>query len=249
MLPALSGGGKFSRFIAVVGLTLSLCGQPLAAFAHHGGEGAGGAAVGAAATGSTLLTLHGHANKKTSSDSMWANMLLPMAYERDALVQKYMKRQSRANLLTMLSIGSVSGLGLAQSIVGFSTAQGEETVPVVSHEEGEHGHVHMHGESKLPSTMGIIGSGVTLATLGAKMVFDQANCAKLVNRQLVIKEQVEGIITQLKAGEPYEHVSAQLVSLVGPMAAEEFGMFWRMSQQNIVAKPQSGPILMENVAE
>jgi len=248
MRVALSHRTKSGCLAAFIGLAISLYGQPLAALAHHGGEGAEGAAVGAAATGSTLLTLHGHTAKKTSSDSMWANMLLPMAYERDAEVQKYVKRQSRANLFTMLSIGGVSGLGLAQSIVGFNSIHGDRSFPVEEHDGGE-GHVHMHGESRIPAMMGIISSGVTVATLGAKMAFDQVNCRKLVNRQLVIKEQVEGILTKLKSGEPYENVSAQLVMLLGPMATEEVGMLWPNTRQNIVAQPATTPLEKENMAE
>ncbi len=240
---------SLAALVIATGLLFSVFGKT-SALAHEGCEGvSGGSAITAVAGGTAGVTLHGHTSKKTTSESIWANMLLPMAYERDVDIQKYLKRQNRMNAFTFLTIGGVSAMGLAQSIVGLNTMHGQEHIPVEMHEDGE-GHVHLHGDSKIPATMSIVSSGLTLATLGGKYAFDQLNGRKIVARQLVIKEQIEGILSQLKSGEPYAHVSAQLAGLIGPVATEEFEAIWTQAHPTIVTRPDADPpVILEHVAE
>jgi hypothetical protein len=196
--------------------------------AHHGGEGSSAAAAGTAASGSQVLAIQGHMTHTATSDSLWGNLLLSMAYQRDPIIQKYAKRLGRVNTLTFLSVAGISGLGLAQSISALNNTHGSQSIDVTeAHHAGEHDHVHLEGDSKTPATLGIIGSSATLATLGLKAIFDRHYSHRLSERQGVIKGQIETILTQLKGGQPFETVSPQLTQLVGPIATEEFSVLWR----------------------
>ncbi len=200
--------------------------------AHHGGEGAGGLSSlsAMASSASTTTTLKGGVATSAVSSSLWGNMLLNMAYQMDPEIRKIASRIGAVNNLTLLSIAGVSGLGLAQSVYSYRQIEPPLTVNVTeAHHHGGHDHVHMPPDSKVPSTLGMIGSGVTLATLGVNAVMNKRYSRKLRNRQLLIKEQVEGILAQLRENGPTEGLRQDLAALVGPLAADEFLVLWQVT--------------------
>jgi hypothetical protein len=193
--------------------------------AHHGLEGAGGASIisGASAAGAASTMKMG-ISKTAMSSSLWGNMLLSMAYQLDPEIQRIATKIGRVNALSMLSITGISGLGLAQSIYAYR--QIEPKTYDVSEHDGGHGHVHIPEESRTISTMGIIGSGATLATL-AHTVMSKHYARKLTQRQLAIKDRVEQALFELKAGQGIEHAHQELIALVGEVATEEFMGLWQ----------------------
>src|ERR1700744_5677107 len=54
------------------------------------------------------------------SDSIWGNMILKMAYQRDPELQKLAKRLNMANFATTNSIAVIAGGTLAQNVVSMA---------------------------------------------------------------------------------------------------------------------------------
>jgi hypothetical protein len=192
--------------------------------AHHGGEGTGSVLPGAVGA-PAVAALKGNAIKSVVSNSLWGNMLLNMAYQMDPEIQKIATRAGRVNALTLLSLTGVTGLGLAQSIYAYRDI--ELTVGVTpAHHPGGSDHVHLPPDSRVPSTLGIIGSGVTLATLGINAAASKHYSRRMKQRQIDLRNRVDTVLAQLTAGGQSQSVQSELVALVGPLAAEEFLMLW-----------------------
>lgn len=205
-------------------------GQAPLEIAHHGGEG-GSATVGAALGSSHVLTnLSAHVQKSTWSDSLWGNLLLSMAYQRDPEIMRLAKKLGRVNTLTLLSVAGVSGLGLAQSIVAYNDIKPQSIDVTEAHHAGGEDHVHIPASSKAPATMGIIGSSATIATLGLRAILNKRYCGRLEKRQLVIRQQVEDLLSRLDADGQTPGVEQELAGLVGPRASREFIQLWQASQ-------------------
>jgi hypothetical protein len=196
--------------------------------ADHGAEGAGGGASLGGTVGAQLLgTVTATTAHQTWSDSLWGNMLLSMAYQRDEELQKLVRRAGHVNSLTMLSVASVSGLGLAQSIYSYNRIQPQSVDVTGAHHPGGHDHVHLPLESKVPATLGIIGGGVTIAALGARAVMNRHYSRRMTSRQVAIRKSVDTILDRLTSGEDHRNIEPELTQLVGPRAAGEFLALWR----------------------
>lgn len=190
--------------------------------AHHEGSGAG---VG-------QLLHDEQAAEAEVTDSLWGNLLLSMAYRRDAELKKLVKRMGVSNNLFLASIAGVSGLGLAQSITGLATLNNHEAAGS-QHSHGGHEHdssgAASHQESLAPSVMGVIGSGVTLATIGAHVYFEHRYKKKIKTRQQLINHEILQILNELEGGTNFELVQPKLNSLVGERASREFLQLWRVT--------------------
>lgn len=204
--------------------------------AHHGGEGAtAAAAIGNASAAPVLGVLNGRVSKKSYSDSLWGNMLLGMAYARDPELQKLERRLGQVNTLTMLSVFGVSGLSLAQNIHAFNQTTEPQSIDVTpAHHPGGHDHVHIPAEKidRTPSTIGMIGSGVTLGALGLRAVFGKVYATKMMNRQVEIRKNIDSILERLEQGVAIASVQPDLNTLIGERAGSEFLMLWRAIHPN-----------------
>lgn len=185
--------------------------------AHHEGSSAG---VG------QLLHDDQQDSEAEVSDSLWGNMLLSMAYRRDAELKRVVKKMGLSNNLFLASIAGVSGLGLAQSITGLATLNQHDTGGG-HHENEEGGHGGGHKESLAPSVMGLVGSGATLLSIGAHVFFEHRYKKQIKARQQVINHQVLHILEDLEGGINHELVQPKLVTLVGERASGEFLQLWR----------------------
>ncbi len=205
--------------------------------AHHGGEGLGGAAgaAGAATVAPLLNTVSGRVQKATVvTDSLYGTMLLTMAYQRDEELQKLVRCSGRVNAMTMVGVAGISGLALGQSIYSYRNVEPQTIDVTPAHHPGGHDHVHMSAESKVPSTLGIIGSGVTLAALGVQAIFNKVYAKKIEKRQAELQAQVENILSRLEAGnENYQGAQQDLSLLVGERASREFLALWKAVYANL----------------
>jgi hypothetical protein len=204
----------FQQLFAI-SLIVGVMATPLQALAHHGGEGESGTlATGAmgGATGGALLTA-GSQPLKTSQlmDGLWANVLLSIALQRDAEVQHIHRWSRRLNGATTVAIMGVSGLGLAQSIHALNSIE-PKTYDVSGHDD--HSHVHIPAASRVLSTMGIIGSSVTLGTLGVRVVGGHILGKKMTRRQTELQNQLLAALSTKN--------EAELATLVGPQTASEY---------------------------
>lgn len=161
------------------------------------------------------------------SDSLWGNLLLSMAYQRDAETKRLVKKLNRVNTWTILSIAGISGLSLAQSISSYSSLQGASHLEVEEHDG--HSHVNTEADSKTPSVLGIIGSGATIATLGYRAIASSKLQKKITARQRAIQEKIALILTSLEAGQSTDSIKLQLNDLVGERASGEFISLWNVT--------------------
>ncbi len=155
------------------------------------------------------------------TDSLWGNLLLSMAYRRDAELKHLVKKMGVSNNLFLASIAGVSGLGLAQSVTGLATLNRAESLGDEAHGGGG------HRESKGASIMGVVGSGVTLLSIGTHVYLEHRYKKQIKARQQIINHQVLHVLEALESGGNTELVQPQLVSLVGGRATGEFLQLWR----------------------
>lgn len=141
------------------------------------------------------------------SDSLWSNLVLSMALQRDSEVQALTKKLGRVDSLTLVSVAAISALGLAQGLDTLST-------------------IEQDPHPKHPAVIGIIGSSASLASLGGRVFFSYRYRKQLEARQLAIKSQVEAIITHYESGNPTESDKIALVTLIGERATQEFIGLW-----------------------
>jgi hypothetical protein len=221
---------KLATYAVMLGLISGLLALPLQAQACSSGcpGGGQGATVAAGAGAVTSNTSQVMGNVTNVSDSLWGNLLLSMAYQRDPVIQQSVKKLGRTNSLTLLAITGISGLGLAQGIVALNNVQGAQTLDVVTHADGD-SHVHTMADSRVPSTLGIIGSGATVATLLVKAFLERRYSRRISSQQHIIKQQVETILSTLEAGGPVGQATTDLSPLVGQKAALEFAQLWRVA--------------------
>jgi hypothetical protein len=200
----------------------------MAVVAHHGGEGSSASLLTPAAAVSPVLTTTVKGQVSAGlSDSLWGNLLLSMAYQRDPEIRSIMRRLNGVNALTMLSVAGVSGLGLAQSIVSYREIKPLTVDVTPPHHPGGSDHVHFPQADRTPSILGIVGSGVTIGTLGIRTVANKYYARRLQKRQRVIQQAMEDILASLESKPVDAQVEQQLITYVGPRAAREFLQLWK----------------------
>jgi hypothetical protein len=172
-----------------------------------------GALTGKRAKGELLIT-----------DSLWGNLILDLAYQRDSQLKKYAKRMNLVNLGTTATVTGIAGGTLAQGVIALSVLNPPDP----------------KSDSYLPGGIGVGFAGLTLVAFGARTAAAYVLAQKLRNRQLAIKHQVESILKRIEDshGENSEAQTA-LISLIGERATNEWLQLWRSS--NMIAtetKPQ-----------
>lgn len=111
-------------------------------------------------------------------------------------------------------------MGLAQSVTGLATLNRAESVGDAEHGGG-------HRESKGATIMGVVGSGVTLLSIGTHVYLEHRYKKQIKARQQIINHQVLHVLEDLESGVNQELVQPKLVSLVGERATGEFLQLWR----------------------
>jgi len=166
-----------------------------------------GASLGKRLKGELLIT-----------DSLWGNLILDLAYQRDQELRQIAKRLNIVNLGTMVAITGIAGGTLAQGIITLATLN---PPPPKS-------------DSYLPGGLGVGFAGLTLLTFAARTAVNQVLAKQLRNRQLEIKHKVESILARIEStqGEDQE-ARNDLTALVGPRATNEWLQLWRSS--NVIA--------------
>lgn len=208
-----------------VSASLSLLFSPTSAIAHCGSCDLGAAQL--------LETTAKKRNAEIVSESLWGNLILSMAYQRDPELQKLTKRQGVANLVTLGSVGAISGLSLAQNVLFLSpggahgahqavTAEGEE------HAEGAHAEGG-HSETKVPGILGLVASGGTMFALASQVYINHRYRNKIKKRQATILKRVEEVLQHLEADAQCLDCQKELAGIIGERAAREFLQIWKSS--------------------
>ena len=172
-----------------------------------------------------LLLMDSSSRKKDKSlltDSLWGNLILEMAYQRDKGLQRFAKRMNIVNYGTMASIGAIAGGTLAQGIVALGTLNPPE------------GHL----DSYSPGIIGATLSTATILTFVARMYFSHHMQKAVEDRQIAIRTKVEGVLNHLERSDA-KCVDAhkELTELIGERACKEWVQLWQSSHQLAMTQP------------
>jgi hypothetical protein len=157
-----------------------------------------------------------HKDKSILTDSLWGNLILEMAYQRDKGLQKLAKRMNLVNFATMASIGTIATGTLAQGIIALKSLN-----PQPGFED-----------SYTPGILGITLSSATLMTFVARMYFSRKIQVEVRDRQLALKKRVETVLFHLE----HSHADCadaqkELTELIGQRACHEWTQLWQSSHQ------------------
>jgi hypothetical protein len=155
-------------------------------------------------------------DKSILTDSLWGNLILEMAYQRDKGLQKLAKRMNLVNFATMASIGTIATGTLAQGIIALKTLN-----PQPGFED-----------SYTPGIIGVTLSSATLMTFVARMYFSHKIQNEVRDRQIALKQRVETVLFHLEHSHA-DCVDAQkeLTELIGQRACHEWTQLWQSSHQ------------------
>jgi hypothetical protein len=156
------------------------------------------------------------AGGKSSSltDSIWGNIILKMAFQRDPEIQKLARRLNIANFGTYNALTTIAGATMAQGIVSLATLNPPDGI--------EDSYVPGSIGLTLDALTNIVFTGRTLANFGYKK--------KLKVRQLAIKDHVETLLHHLEFSETKcSEAQTELATLIGERGAQECLQLWQSS--------------------
>jgi hypothetical protein len=157
-----------------------------------------------------------HKDKSILTDSLWGNLILEMAYQRDNGLQRLAKRMNLVNFATMASIGTIATGTLAQGIIALKTLN-----PQPGFED-----------SYTPGIIGVTLSSATLMTFVARMYFSRKIQAEVRDRQLSLKKRVETVLFHLEHSHAdCSDAQKELTDLIGQRACHEWTQLWQSSHQ------------------
>lgn len=156
------------------------------------------------------------------TDSLWGNLILDLAYQRDDRLHALAKQMGFVNAGTTFAIAGIAGGTLAQGIIALS---------VINPPAGQ-------SDSYLPGAIGTGMSGLTLIALGARTGASHVLTKQIRKRQLEIKHQVESVLAQIEqTGGDSPTARTELISLIGERASNEWLQLWRSSNK-LAMSPQ-----------
>lgn len=148
------------------------------------------------------------------TDSIWGNIILKIAYQRDPILQKLTRHRKGLNALMGGSVGSAIGGTFAQNIVSVGT---------INPPEGQ-------SDSYLPGSLGLAMSGLVNVAFDAGIAANWHFNKKVKARQREISERVESILNHLeKSDAECPNAQADLTGIIGERAASDCLKLWHSS--------------------
>ena len=161
-------------------------------------------------------------NKALLTDSLWGNLILEMAYQRDEQLKKLAKRMNIVNFGTLASIGTIAGGTLSQGVIALGTLN-----PPAGHED-----------SYTPGIIGVTLSTATILTFVARMYFNHKMQTDVQDRQIAIKTKVEAVLDHLERSESKcADAQKDLTALIGDRACHEWLQLWQSSHKLALSQP------------
>jgi len=167
------------------------------------------------------------------TDSLWGNLILELAYQRDPELKRIAKRFKLVNLGTNITVAGVAGGTLAQGVTALAVLN-----PPAGHED-----------SYAPLEIGVPLSAVTLLAFMARTYCNHKLEREIVDRQMQIKKRVEGILHHMahcQAACP--DARKQLTELIGERACSEWVELWQSSHQ-LAMTPTPPRVSLDNAAK
>lgn len=153
-------------------------------------------------------------NKSLLSESIWGNIILKIAYKRDAKLQSLSKKMGWTDDATNLGVIAVSGGVLSQVVVNQAT---------LNPPDGQ-------SDSYLPGAVGLGFTGLTTVVIGGQNILHWAIRKKMIARQREITKAVESVLEHMEYSETEcPEAQKQLAELIGDRAARDCEKLWRSS--------------------
>jgi len=153
-------------------------------------------------------------NNSSLSDSLWGNIILKMAYQRDPQIQKLVRHIKGVNAVTGTAIAGAVGGTLAQNIISMGT---------LNPPPGQL-------DSYLPGSFGLGLSGLINVVFDGSMLINWRLKKKIKARQLVVRQKVETILNHLEYSETAcPQAQIELAEIIGNRAAGDCIKLWRSS--------------------
>jgi len=166
-----------------------------------------------------------HKKKDVSllTDSLWGNLILEMAYQRDPELKKIAKKLNLINIGTMASVVGIAGGTLAQGI---------SALYVINPPSGK-------PDSYAPLNLGVALSSATLLAFVARIYLNHRLEKHIMTRQVEIRTRVESVLSHLEQSDAKcSQAQSQLTELIGERACREWVQLWQSSHQVAMSSPQ-----------
>jgi hypothetical protein len=164
-------------------------------------------------------------NGKGSSsltDSIWGNMILKMAYDRDPELRKYRKRLKLGNNTTSGALMGIACGTLAQTTTSLVTLNPPEGMT----------------DSYAPGFIGLTLDVCANVIFSARAGINYGSKKAMRARQLVVKRRVESILDHLeKSQTECAQAQSDLTGIIGERAARDCIQLWQSSHELAQTEP------------
>lgn len=155
-------------------------------------------------------------NASLLTDSLWGNLILELAYQRDKDLQKIARRLNLVSIGTMGAIGGIAGGSLAQGIVAIDTLNPPDG----------------RKDSYKPLVIGTALSGATLLLFASRLIANHSLSKQIASKQASIKKRVETILAHMEGcGARCADAKKELSALIGERACREWVELYQSSHQ------------------
>lgn len=183
---------------------------------------------------SSASQLKKHLGPAVISDSLWGNLMLEIAINRDPVLDKYGVMVKLMNIGVMTGLYAVAMGTVYQTI--YATASMNPPAP--------------HLDSTAPGIAGIVFSGVAVITGASKFIIGHELSSHIQKREIWIRDTLDSATTKLAASHCEDAAALQqLKDLIGERASGEWVQIWRATHMSTEAhrigmKTQSAPVLV-----
>lgn len=158
-------------------------------------------------------------SKSGLSDSLWGSIILKMAYQRDAQLQKLSKHLRGANDVSSGAIYGAAAGTLGQNIVSMA---------VLNPDFGN--------DSYLPGSLGMGLSGLLNVALDSSILINWHMKKKINARKLVIRQRVETLLDHLEySAASCPDAQHELAEIIGERGAADCLKLWHLSHSQIAS--------------
>ena len=162
-------------------------------------------------------------NESVLTDSLWGNLILEMAYQRDKELKALAKRMNIVSVGTLGAIGAISAGTLAQGI---------DALIVLNPHDG-------HQDSYSPGIVGVAMSSITIMTFLSRFYFNHKFQKQVRDRQIAIKSRVENVLNHMEQCDAKcADAQKELTELVGPRACREWVQLFQSSHKLAMSSPR-----------
>lgn len=156
------------------------------------------------------------ANTSVLTDSLWGNLILELAYERDPELSKLARRGK------LLNFGTTSAV---MGIAAGTLAQGITALRVINPPPGK-------PDSYAPLNVGVALSGATILVMSGRIYIGHRLAKAIQQKQIRLRDNVQSILAHMESSQGSCAVARnQLQELIGARACNEWVQLWQSSHK------------------